>query len=270
MRARLHISLLLLAFTAGCGLTVTGDYPTYEELDTNEKDAVDLILAELKALDKQTKARTKALFSEAAGLDPVVDRDRIHVSYEGRVLALNIGDGVIHISTWENLSSDQQKAIQAAFKTTATLARSWYRKLFYRVMAVSNGLKQYIFNVGSPGKAFGSFSLFNMEMHPMRTAMGYFSQVGRRDDIYNFMTAACKQVLAQHSNKWGGLWTRAESDSWPRFPQAKQYMNDNAEAFLGAGDPTATLYFLCQFAEVGMSENEGFDGELKWLYSKLK
>ena len=51
---------------------------------------MDLILAELKALDKQTRARTKALFGRATGLDPVVDRERIHVSYEGRLLALNV------------------------------------------------------------------------------------------------------------------------------------------------------------------------------------
>ena len=271
MIPRLHIPLLvLLLLAAGCGLTVTGEYPNYEDLDQNEQAAVDLILAELKALDKQTRARTKALFGAATGLDPIVDKDRIHVSYKGRVLALNIGDGVIHISTWENLSKDQQDAVQASFKTTAAKAKTWYRTMFYRVMAVSNGLKQYIFNVGSPGKAFGSFSLFNMEMHPMRTGMGYFSQVGRKGYIYSFMNAACKNVLAQGAKKWGHLWTHAESSAWPRFPKAKNYMNDDAESFLGAGDPTTTMYFLCQFAAVGMDETEGFDGELKWLYSKLK
>ena len=270
MNPRIHIPLLLLLLLAGCGLTVTGEYPAYEELNKEEQSAVDLILAELKALDKQTRARTKAIFGQETGLDPVVDLDRIHVSFHGRLLAMNIGDGVLHISTWENLDASQQAKIQAAFNTTAAKAKRWYEKFFYRVMAVSNGLKQYIFNIGSPGKAFGSFSLFNMEMHPMRTAMGYFKQVGRSNDIFTFMTAACKQVLAQGSKAWGALWTAAESRSWPRFPRAKEYMRDNAELFLGAGDPTATLYFLCQFADVGMDENEGFDLELKWLHSKLK
>ncbi len=270
MRLRLQIPLLALLLSAGCGLTVTGEYPTYEELNQQEKSAVDLIVAELKALDKLTRARTKALFKEETGVDPVVDKERIHVSFHGRLLAMNIGDGVIHLSTWENLDTSQQEKIQASFKTTAAKAKRWYEKFFYRVMAVSNGLKQYIFNVGSPGKAFGSFSLFNMEMHPMRTAMGYFTQAGRRGDIFTFTAAACKHVIAQGSKEWGPLWTRAESKAWPRFPKAKEYMRDNAELFLGAGDPSATLYFLCQFADVGMDEHEGFDGELRWLYSKLK
>ncbi len=260
--------LCLLILLQGCGLTVTGDNPPYKDLEPEEQSAVDIIVAELKALDKVAKQRSKAIFGHTIDLNPVVDKERIHVSFQGRILALNVGDGTIHVATWENLTDQQRKLVQSNFKSTAAKAKVWFEKLFYRVLAVSNGIKQFTFN--TPSKTLGSFSIFNMELHPMRTAMGYFTLVGRKSDIWSFTNTACKQVLAQGKSRFGKMFTTAQSMGTPRFPKAKAYMNDNTQDFFEGADPTATLYFICQWTVIGKEETEGFDDELRWLYSKLK
>ena len=266
--AAILIALMLLL--PGCGLTLTSERPPYEDLTAGEQGAVNIILSELKALDKLVSARSRALFKKTIDLSPVVDRDRIHVSFKGRFLALNVGDGVIHVATWENLTDEQRAGVAKNFKTTAAKAKLWYEKMFYRILAVSNGVKQWFFNINSPGKAFGSFSIFNMEVHPMRTAMGYFTAAGRKSEIWTFSSAACKNVLAQGEKRFGHMFTMAQSNCKPRFPKAKTYMNENTEAFYEASDPTESIYFICQWMAIGRDETESFDEELKWLYSKLK
>jgi hypothetical protein len=260
--------LAALVLSQGCGLTVTNERPTYEDLEKPERDAVDIIYAELKALDTQVRDRSKAMFNKAYDLTPIVNKQNINVSFKGMMLAYNIGDGQVHVEAWENLSDTQRTAVEKAFKTAPTTAAAWYRTMFYRVMAASQGVKQFIFNVNSVEKAYSSFSLFNMELHPIRTAMGYFQAVGR-SDIWSFTASACTNVLIQGQSQWGHMFTQAQSNMSPRFPLAKAFMTEHHDQFIHGEDPTVNLYFICQWTRIGREETEPFNLELQWLHTKL-
>jgi hypothetical protein len=109
-----------------------------------------------------------------------------------------------------------------------------------------------------------------MELHPLRTAMGYFAAVGRKADIWPFTTSVCTNVLSQNHGRWGHMFTKAQSYSKPRFPLAKAFMREHHGEFIGGGDPTVNLYFLCQWARISREEAESFDAELGWLHRKLR
>jgi hypothetical protein len=265
---RLIATLTLLV--QGCGLTVTNERPSYEDLDKPERDAVDIIYAELKALDTQVRSRTKAMFKKTYDLTPIVNKQNINVSFKGMMLAYNIGDGQVHVAAWENLTDKQRTAVQTAFKTTPANAAAWYRSMFYRVMAATQGIKQYCFNVNSVEKAYSSFSVFNMELHPIRTAMAYFRDVGRHD-IWSFTATACTNVLSQGQSAWGHMFTTAQSNLSPRFPLAKAFMREHHDQFIHGEDPTVNLYFICQWTRISREEADPtVNLELEWLYTKLK
>ena len=266
----LTLTLTLALALSACGLTVTNDRPTYEELNRPEQQAVDIIFAELKALDLKVRDRTLAMYQTPTDLSPVVDRRNIDVTFKGMMLAFNVGDGQVHVASWENLTEAQRGAVQQAFRTTPETAAAWYRKLFYRVLAVSQGVKQYMFNLDSAEWAYTRFSVFNMELHPLRTAMSYFAAAGRKADIWPFTASACGAVLSQNEGRWGHMFTKAQSYSSPRFPLAKAFMLENHGQFIGSGDPTVNLYFLCQWARISREEAEGLDAELGWLHTKLR
>ena len=263
------LAVLLLAW-GGCGLTITNDTPSYEELPEEDKRAVDIIYQELRKLDLQVEDRSRAMFSKSFNLAPVVDKQAIDVSFDGMMMAYNLGDGLVHVAAWDHLTNDQRLELKAAFGGSMAQARARYEKLFYRVMAASQGIKQYMYNLHTPERVFSKFSIFNLELHPMRTAMGYFEAVGRRADIWSFTSTICATPLKQGKARWGHMFTPAQSGASPsRFPKAKQFMRDNYELFIRGDDPLLNLYFICQWTVIGKDESEGFNAELRWLHTKI-
>jgi hypothetical protein len=75
--ARPCLLLLLLAAT-GCGLMVTNERRTYDELDQTEQQANKIILDELKALDVKLRKHGEA------PITVLLDKERIDVSPRGR------------------------------------------------------------------------------------------------------------------------------------------------------------------------------------------
>ena len=258
----------LVLLLSGCGLTVTNERPAYEDLTATERSAVDIILEELRTLETRVRDRSVSLFQEAYDLSPIVDRQRIDVAFKDMMVAYNLGDGVVHVATWDNLAASQRAAVERAFDTTPGGAKTRYETLFYRVVGVSQGAKQFMYNVGSVEKAFSSFSAFNLELHPMRMAMAYFRDEGR-DNIWSFTDSVCAPVLSQNEDKWGHMFTEEQSLGSPRFPLAKAFLKDNRELFVRGLDSTVGLYFICQWCKIARQDAESFDAELRWLHSKL-
>lgn len=198
MAVQLSRALLLPALmaVAACGLTVTNDNTPYQALDAQERSAVDRILSELLAFNAQVKTRTTGKYT----IDPLVDREHIDVAFEGMITVANIGDGQAHVSLWENLTDDERQVVQTWFKAaTPQAAQVTYEKLFYEFLAVSQGVKQFMYNSLSAAWVFGRRSLFNVERDSIRTALAHYVAVGRKAEMWPFLSNACAPVLSQYA-----------------------------------------------------------------------
>ena len=231
----------------GCGFTVTSDRPPYADLDQKEKDAVDVIIRELTAFNAQIKARTKY------SIDEVIDKERIDVSFEGLIFSANIGDNVIHVATWENLSDAQRTTIQGWWKC-ATLAATEqsYKKFFYQFMALMQGVKQYMYKALTPTWLFQHRTLFSMEKDSVRTSLAHYAAVGRSAEMWNFVTALCAPVKAQHTATYE-----------PNFN--KQYLAAHVTELANPENPVGYMYFICRWVDLGKAEAMDLTVELNWL-----
>jgi hypothetical protein len=234
---------------AGCGLMVTNDQKPYEELSTEEKSAVDTILKELTAFDKQVKTRT------TFNIDEVIDRSRINVSFHSMILATNLGDGTIHISTWEDLSPEQQTLVGQWFKTTAapSTTKAYYQKFFYQFLAVVQGVKQFMFHVLTPTWVYEHRTLYSIERDSIRTTLSHYIAEGRKSEMWTFVSALCTPVIAQYDATYTSVFTKA-------------YLADHFTELAAPENPTGYMYFLCRWIVDGEADAESdLTTELVWL-----
>jgi len=246
---------LLLSMTvtswAGCGLHATNERPTYEELTPQEQDAVTTIVQELAAFSERVRKLT------GTDIDEVVHRERINVSFKGMIFSFNIGDNTIHVATWENLSPAQHAIVQGWFDTTPSQAEAWYKKFFYRFMAVSQGAKQYMYKTLTPAWVFARRSVFNIERDSIRVALAHFSAEGRRGDMFPFLTRACKPVLKDHRLQYAHLFVDVDV--------AKKHLKEHFFQLANPDDPTGYMYFMCQWIGMGQQGVQDLRTELDWI-----
>lgn len=239
--------LPLLLLLPGCGLTVTNERPSYQDLDPTEKSAVDVILSELTALNAQIKKRT------IYNIDEIVNRERIDVSFEGLIFTGNIGDDTVHVAVWENLKPEQKTLIQGWFKSaSAAAAEQTYKKLFYQFLAVSQGVKQYVYKVVTPAWVYGHRTLFSFERDSARTALAHYNAIGRHNEMWPFLTSTCTPVIQQYGATYG-----------PNFNKA--YLADHVTELANPENPTGYMYFLCRWIEESKPDVEDLTIELNWL-----
>ncbi len=261
----------LLAPLAACGLTVTNEPPTYEELDKAEQTAVDIVYAELKALDSKVRQRTKVVFKRQYSLSPLVNKDRIIVDFEGLLFSFNFGDGRLRVAAWENLTANQRAVVGTWFGTKGTATETTYKTFVYRFMALAQGMKQYMYNLNTANNVYEHKYIFSMEFDSSRATHAYLSMVGRKG-VSSQVVKACKPILAmsQHKSDFAKFFTAKESAAKPmRFPAAKKYLQDNWRKLADPDDPTGYMYFFCQAATIGHKEARTFDAELKKIYEEL-
>jgi hypothetical protein len=254
-----------LMLISGCGLTVTNEPPPFEELDQPEQSAVEIIYGELKALDTVVRQRSKALFGREVDLSPLVDRNKINVSFEGMLFNFNFGNGVLHVAAWENLSEQQRSIAGTWFGTTAPDTEASYKKFCYRFMALAHGMKQFMYNLTSVDNVYQHKYLFSMEFDSTRAAHAYLAETGRKAEMWPFVAQACAAVIQdpRHKSAYGAFFTPAESGATPmRFPQAKVYMQDHWRELANPVDPSGYMYFLCQAITVGQAEARSLNAEL--------
>ena len=244
--ARFCLGLALTSVVA-CGLTVTNKRPSFEDLQQEEKGAVETILEELTAFNGEVERTTEHSIAEA------LDRDRIDVSFRGLIFAANFGDDVMHISTWENLTEKQRELVRSWFESESLdLARQTYRKFFYEFLAVSQGVKEYMYQVHSAEWIFANRSLFNVERDGIRTGLAHYEAVGRRDEMWQFVEQACAPIRRQYDDVYG-----------PSF--GKQFLKDNFQSLADPENPTGYMYYFCRWYEIGANEAFDLPRELAWI-----
>jgi hypothetical protein len=238
--------LLLLPLTTGCGLTVTNERPTFEELDPVEQTAVRTVLRELRRFNAQVKRRTPH------DIDRVVDQESIHVSFEGLIFSGNLGDGTIHVAVWENLGPAHQQLVGQWFKASPARAGTIYRKFFYQFMAVVQGVKQFMYELHTAYWIFTHRSLWNIERDSIRTALSHYVAEGRQGEMWSFLAQACVPIKAQYGELYRAKFT-------------KSYLKEHFTEIFNPDDPSGYMYFICRWIDHGKGTMEGLSGELDWL-----
>ena len=272
MNKRCLLCCVVLLMLAGCGLTVTNEPLSYEELDQPERDAVDIVYDELQALDTQVRQRSQVLFSRGYSLSPLVDKDRIIVDFEGLLFSFNFGDGRLRVSTWENLTSAQRAVVGSWFNTTGSATETTYKTFVYRFMALSQGMKQFMYNLHTIDNVYQHKYIFSMEFDSTRATHAYLKLAGRQAKMWTAVTRACTPILnrSELKNAYSKYFTAAESAARPmRFPRAKAYLQDNWRKLADPDDPTGYMYFYCKAAIMGQQEARGFDSELQKIQWEL-
>lgn len=250
--------LALLLALAGCGLTVTNEIPEYKDLDDPEQRAVDIIYGELAAFDKKIRSMTEY------SIAPIVDKERIHVSFEGLIFIYNLGDGVVHVSVWENLTDAQRTLVQSWFqRPTLAEAKDWYEWFFYRFMTVAQGAKQFTYNVHGAGWVNTHRSVYVLERDAMRTGLAYFEAVGRQAEAWNRTASHCAPLLKQYDSRWGYLFLPAYAAD--HYQLAKNYLQENFTSLANPEDPTGYIYWLCQGIAYEKTRKDPLPIELDWL-----
>ncbi|MCB9556205.1 MAG: hypothetical protein H6707_08900 [Deltaproteobacteria bacterium] len=244
--ARAILLSLSWLVTSACGLRVTNERPSYDQLEATEKSVVQRVLAELQSFNKQVESRTDY------SVRSILGRDNIHVSFDGLIFVGTLGDNVVHVSPWENLSASQRTLIRSWFgSASADAARQTYEALFYRFFIVSQGVKQFMFEVHSPTWIYGNRSLFNVERDSIRAALSYYRDSGQRG-MWDLTEKACAPLIRQYDALYS-----------PNFN--KYYMRDNFRTLADPQAPTGYMYFLCRFVRMGRDDSVDFTYELTWL-----
>jgi hypothetical protein len=236
----------ILAMT-GCGLTVTQDRPTYEQLETHEKNVVDIVLAELAGFNKQVELRTPLSIAS------IIDKNKINVSFDGNIFSGNLGDGVIHVAPWENLDQAQRDLIKGWFKASSEAsAKATYEKFFYRFLTISQGGKQYMYEALTTEWVFANRSLFNVERDTLRETLSYYRTIGKKSEMWTFATNACKPILEQYGASLGNSFN-------------KKYLNAHFQELANPKAPSGYMYFICRWIEMGKVDAVDLTTELLWV-----
>lgn len=248
-------SFLALVMITGCGLRVTNERPSYNELTKEEQRVVNIVLSELKPLNANISALSR---KPKVNITEIVNKESIHVSFDGVIFVTNIGDNVVHVATWENLTAEQQELCKTWWKApTLASAKAKYEMFFYRFMAVAQGVKQYMYKVLTPAWVFSNRSVFNLERDSIRTALAHYTAAGRKAQMWNFVTTLCKPVLDQYRKQYPG--------TFPDIKASKKYMATHITEMANPADPTGYMYFMCEWIELGKYDAGGLQSELDWL-----
>lgn len=238
------IASIALAALGGCGLEVTQDRPAYADLEPHEKSVVQIVLDELRGFNAQVERYTPHSIAS------VIDKEKINVSFEGKIFFGNLGDQLIHISPWENLGDGQRQLVAGWFSTSVAAAKPIYEKLFYKFLATSQGAKQYQYEALGVAWVFGNRSLFNVERDSLRETLSYYRHVGRQSEMWTFVdNSVCKPILAQHGS----------------IPFSKSYLSDNVQALANPDNPTGYMRYVCGWIAIGKVDAVDMRTELTWV-----
>jgi hypothetical protein len=242
------ISWLVIVLAApACGLTVTNERPTYEQLEPERQEVVEVILQELSVLNDRVRAHSPL------DIEVLLERDNVDVSVEHLIVAANLGAGVIHVSTWDRLTPGQQALIQQWFEQpTLEATEQVYEKLFYRFLAVSQGAKQVMYEELTADYVNTHKSPYTIERHAIRATLSHFKEAGRKKEIWGLLDRICQPMRAAYDPVWGD-----------HFSQ--QHLKENFHELTDLEAPTGYMYYICRWYELGTRETAGFTADLHWL-----
>lgn len=224
-------AIVLLAVLAGCDLAMTRDPEPYDALDDFERGASGAIHARWIQWD----AYLSAVSGNVHRLGPIVDDpSRINVSMDGLWVVLNLGDGRIHVSVWENLTAAQQQRWASWFGEPLEAAAVRYRMFFYDWVALHLAGVQTVFAVQGVDWVYTHRHTFKIERDAERMAVNYATERDRA--MFDYARACCNVIRARFDERWSTSFTM-------------EYYGEHLRDLTDPDDPSGYLYFLCRHLE---------------------
>ena len=227
-------SLLLAAalLVPGCDLSLTSDPPPYDQLDENERSAVDRIFARIQAYD----ARLQALLPGRYGLGPIArDKDRIDVSAYHLWIMFNLVDDRIHLSVWQNLSDGQRQHYASWFGESLEAAARRYGEHFYDFMALHLAGVQTVYAVqGGMAWVYANRHVFNVDRDAERLVVTYLTETDRA--LFDRIFATCGFIRGVYDSRYG---------SW----YSMLAYGDHVHELTDPRDPSGQIYMVCRHLE---------------------
>jgi hypothetical protein len=228
MRALL---LALFLLPTACDLMLTLEPSAYEDLDDSERAAVDRIFARLQAYDALLQAASGGRY----GLGPIAeDRDRIDVSIRNMWVMFNLGDDRIHLTIWENLTTEQQERWASWFGEGLEAASDRYRTFFYDYVTLHLAGMQTVFAVQGVAWAYTWRSMFNVDRDAERMVITYLTETER--SLFNFARDCCSAIGARLDDRWAGHYDQ-------------YYYRDHVRELADPDDPTGQIWYICRHLE---------------------
>jgi len=222
---------LLALLVAGCDLSLTHEPEDYDALDAAERAAADRIFARLQAYD----AYLQAVSGGRHALGPIAtDRNRVDVSAHDLWVVVNIGDDRIHISVWENLTSDQRTRFASWFGESLDAAAARYAVFFYDFMAVHLAGVQTVYAIQGVDWVYSNRHVFNVERDAERMGVNYLQETDPA--LFNYVWSTCGSIRPVGDPRWGSSYNQ-------------EFYGDNLRELTDPHDPLGYLYFVCRHME---------------------
>ncbi|MEK6609235.1 MAG: hypothetical protein AABZ30_16380 [Myxococcota bacterium] len=225
-----------MALLCACNFTVTREAPTYDELPAADQRIVDRILANLQRFHDAVEDPTLG----GPGIDTILDRDAVQVHFRGLVLAANLGDGAVRVSTWERLDGDQRERIASWWAQDSLQASDAYPKLFYDYVATHLAALEWIYLVQGVQRVLDSRPRFNVERDAQRLTVATYAE--RDPRVLDDVARLCGPMRAQYDERWS-----AHYDSDTR--ESGHWFGDHIAALADPALPTGFFYYFCRWFE---------------------
>lgn len=228
---RLRLAIVLSAACLGCDLSMTFAPEPYDALDDHERGASQAIHTRWVQWD----AYLASVSGGAHHLGPIVgDPSLIDVSVENYWVVLNLGDGRIHLSVWENLSPSQQQRWASWFGEPLEAAAVRYRTFFYEWVALHLAGVETVFRVQGVDWVYSHRHAFQIERDAERMAVNYATE--RNRVIFDYARACCQVIRSRFDAQWGSEFTM-------------EYYGEHLRELTDPDDLSGYLYFLCRHLE---------------------
>jgi len=228
---RLRLAIALSATCLGCDLSMTLDPEPYDELSDHERAASQAIHTRWVQWDSYLAS----VSGGAHHLGPIVgDPSRIDVCIEDYWVVLNLGDGRIHLSVWENLSPGQQQRWASWFDEPVEAAAVRYRTFFYEWVALHLAGIETVFRVQGVEWVYSHRHTFKIERDAERMAVNYATERNRA--IFDYARACCRVIRSRFDARWGSAFTM-------------EYYGEHLRELTDPDDLSGYLYFLCRHLE---------------------
>lgn len=239
------VFFFFIAAMFSCDFRITQDKDNYDDLSPEEKTVVQLALEVITGFNNEVEKRTDYSISH------IIDKEKINVSFDGNIIVTNLGDGVIHIAPWENLSTKQHELAMGWFgASNLSAAEATYKKFFYEFLVVSQAAKEYMYTTLSVEWVYGNRSIFNVERDTIRETLSYYRAIGKESEYWTFATNACSKMLATYRGK---------------ITFNKTYLLENLQEIANPKDPTKYIYYICEWIDMGKTDAVDLTTELLWV-----
>jgi hypothetical protein len=217
-----------LLLPAGCDLTMSPDAVTYAGLSAVERAAADRIFVRMQSMDGLLRAVTGSVHSLGA---VATDQDTTDVSVRQLWVMANLGDDRVHVTVWENLTSEQRAEFASWFGESVEAAGARYGTFFYEFVGLHLAGVQAVFAVQGVEWVYTHRSLFNLDRDAERLVATYLAQAD--SNLFTSTWATCDAIRTALDSRFGAYYSR------------EGYMAHWRE-LTDPQDPAGQIYMICR------------------------